>query len=434
MKELIPSSHSDILHRHYKRCVSRGTEPIPQPLKRGKRKRACDACSRSKLFCDSDSPCETCLRNDLPCTYLRVEQEATRIETLSQNSSTHSKALTISDLYRWSTAGEINQAILVAVTRIPRDQQASADQREAHHVSQRRGHRTQSFLLNYIDPKVRSVTDTFGYTAGSPLDDPGDSGTESAGVGRMSSLSFAYHPVMLQSTPFDANEVPNILQPVSSNDQQLLEYFFLDQNASGTQLDLDPYLEGEQPWFMEPIAASWNVNNRLTDDLMYHLHEFCSTLPAGHPEANPDRNLTPGLELISPSNITKFVNLYFYHWNRHSPIIHRGTFDPGKASIPLLFIVILTGALFSSQDDAAKARALLDLAEEYAFRNRPFERLLAGDPLTGSDGDRTSLDAIQAAFSVAQLQLREGSANVKKHTRSVRFGQIIQVSHKLEHK
>lgn len=318
----------------------------------------------------------------------------------------------------------------MAVTRIPRDSLAPAGQKETHHVSQCRGPRTKSFLLNYIDPKVRSVTDTFGYTADPSIEGSKTPGATLSGAGESPSLSLAYHPVMLQSTPFDLDEVSNLLQPVSSNDQQLLEFFFFGQNTSGSQLDLDPYSEAEQSWFTEPLIASWNANNRLTDDFMYHLHEFCSTLPVGHPEANPNLNLTPGLELISPSNITKFVNLYFHHWNHHSPIIHRSTFDPGRASLPLLLVVILTGALFSSQDDAAKARMLLGLAEEYAFRSRPFEKLLAGTPAITFDEDQSSLDALQASFSVAQLQLREGSTSTKKRTRSVRFGQIIRVRYK----
>lgn len=366
--------------------------------------------------------------NGLTCTYLRIEQQAVPTDQSSTNRSAVPNSSKISDIYRWSAVGEINQAILVAVAQIPRGSWASTDQKRTRHTSY--GHRqsTKPFLLNYIDPKVQSVTDVFGYAAGPSPEDPQIQDTTSADAAERLSLSLAYHPVILRSTPFGVNEVSNLLQPASSDDQQLLEYFFSSQNGSENQSGQESNLEEDQSWSTDLQVSSWNVKNGLTDDLMYHLHKFSADLPAGHPERDPNRNLTQGLELISPSNITKFVNLYFHHWNRHSPIIHRATFDPGKASLPLLFAIILTGALFSSQDEAAKARDLLNLAEEFAFRNKAFEKLLAGQTPNGYDDDRVSRDALQAAMSVAQVQLREGSAGARRRARSTRFGQAIVVS------
>ena len=283
------------------------------------------------------------------------------------------------------------------------------------------------FLLNYINPQVRSVTDTFGYSTDPAAGDSQmlDGASLDTGEGLKSSL--VGHPVMLRSTPFDMNDVSNLLQPETSDDQLLLEYFFSGQDTSGNQPELDFYFEQDQSWFADPLSDGWAFRNGLTDDLMYHLHEFCASLPVGHPECAPNLNLSQGLGLISPSNISKFVDLYFYHWNRHSPVIHRATFDPGKGSLPLLFAIIVTGALFSSQDEVAKARTLLSLAEEFAFRNKTFRKLLAGSVPSGLDEEQRSLDALQAAFSVAQVQLREGSASTRKHTRSIRFGEIIIV-------
>lgn len=357
-----------------------------------------------------------------------MEQETYKIDLSSEDFPTVSENATISDLYRWPLVGDINQAVLVAVTRIPRNSLITAAPKERHYNQNTNEQSTTSFLSNYIDPKIRSVPDTFGYTSAPLPEDSTFSDAASTNEGQTLRLSFAYQPVMLRSTPFDVNEVSNLLQPETSDDHQLLEYFFSGQDATGNSLFLDSSLEEDQSWLVDTFTASWNVNNKLTDDLMYHLHEFCDTLPAGHLQRSPNHNLTQGLELISPSNITKFVNIYFHHWNRHSPVVHRGTFDPEKTSLPLLFVIILTGALFSSQNEAAKAKALLDLAEEFAFRNKPFEKLLAGSSPIGDEEERVSRNALQATFSVAQLQLRESSASTRKNARLTRFGQIITVN------
>jgi hypothetical protein len=355
-----------------------------------------------------------------PCTYVRVGQEGFQISPLPEDSDSDFP-LTIGDSLRGTPAGEINQNILLVVTRIPRKSTGSTDQSFARWSSHSVGKTSLPFLLNYISPQGRSVTDTFGYST-DPVPEPSEMLDA-----RALTFPLAGHPLMLQNTPFDINDVPNLLQPSTSDDQLLLEYFFSGQDTTGNQQDPYSSLEQDQPWFGNSRSDYWTIRNGLTDDLMYHLHEFCAALPTGHPECAPNLHLSQGLGLIAPSSISRFVDLYFHHWNQHSPIIHRATFDIEKASLPLLFAIILTGALFSSQDDVAKARMLLSLAEEFAFRDKVFGKLLAGSSPSGPDEEGRSFDALQAAFSIAQVQLREGSASTRKHARSIRFGEIIIV-------
>lgn len=362
--------------------------------------------------------------NRVPCTYTRVDQEASQS---SQTHTTRPDTPTIGHLLCSPVVGEINKNILAAVTRIPRTGRSHTDQRKTQHAAHSGDQSPKPFLLNYIDPKVKSVPETFGYTADETLEDSEVSGGVSTDTRDKLNLSLPYHPVMLQSTPFDLNDVADLLQPETWDDQQLLNYFFSGHSPSHNSSTFDASLEEDQSWFTEPLPAHWTINNRLTDDLMYHLHEFCTTLPADHAERDPNNNLAECLDLISPSNIAKFVNLYFHQWNRHSPVIHRATFDPGKASLPLLFAIIVTGALFSSEDEVAKARRLLNLAEEYAFRNKTFVALLQARRPEGSYEEYASREAIQAAFSVAQVQLREGSAAARKHARFMCFDQVITV-------
>ena len=73
------------------------------------------------------------------------------------------------------------------------------------------------------------------------------------------------------------------------------------------------------------------------------------------------------------------------------------------------------------------ANSSLNLAEEHAFRNANFENLVSGIAPDESLGNSASFEALQAAFSIAQLQLRKGSLAKRKYTRTVRFGNIIIV-------
>lgn len=43
------------------------------PGKRGRKRKACDACALSRVACDGDSPCESCLLKGLDCIYGRVQ-------------------------------------------------------------------------------------------------------------------------------------------------------------------------------------------------------------------------------------------------------------------------------------------------------------------------------------------------------------------------
>ena len=172
------------------------------------------------------------------------------------------------------------------------------------------------------------------------------------------------------------------------------------------------------------------VDRDLPAEFADHLTALTLALPRSHPEHAPNINLALGMSTLTPANIRKFLRLYFHHWNRHSPVVHPGTFEVYKAPLPLLLVMTLTGAMFSlSPEDVAAAKSLLDLAEEFAFRDQDFQRMASGFYTERLDQRRRALQALQAAFSVAQLQLREGLMWKRECVRSLRFDQIICVSH-----
>lgn len=67
----------DGARRHSKNCPARGGRPLPPDVKRGRKSRACDACSRIKVLCNSKIPCQRCSSRNLACTYGRFCTDST---------------------------------------------------------------------------------------------------------------------------------------------------------------------------------------------------------------------------------------------------------------------------------------------------------------------------------------------------------------------
>ncbi|KIW86225.1 hypothetical protein Z517_01620 [Fonsecaea pedrosoi CBS 271.37] len=174
----------------------------------------------------------------------------------------------------------------------------------------------------------------------------------------------------------------------------------------------------------DPFASSSGVEpfNYLIDSLT----SFTLSLPQGHPESAPNDRLAKAATLFSRTNVERFVGHYFRDYCPHSPILHPGTFRVATASPFLLTVLVLTGALFSSQpNDMGLARDILSLVVEYAFSNPNFRKLLHGPDAAKGLGEFESLQALEAAFFITQVQLREGCPSRRRDARKSRFEEII---------
>lgn len=65
-------ARSDVLRDHFSRCDRRGSSAIPNSLERGRKRHACDECSRLKIKCDSNVPCRKCKEFGRECVRSRV--------------------------------------------------------------------------------------------------------------------------------------------------------------------------------------------------------------------------------------------------------------------------------------------------------------------------------------------------------------------------
>lgn len=99
------------------------------PAKRGRKRKACDACALSRVACDGDSPCESCLLKGLDCTYDCVQHPDVFLST-SRDGTTSGLHPAYRSTYKADHQETPN------FQRIP-----------------------VSFLLNYTDPTLQSPHD-----------------------------------------------------------------------------------------------------------------------------------------------------------------------------------------------------------------------------------------------------------------------------------
>jgi hypothetical protein len=150
---------SDAVLRHFRSCPSRGTRPVPSPLKRGKKRKACDCCARAKLSCDCELPCETCLVNGNFCTYGRAAENSVGSSTAQRVEQTRTTDYSESRTVSSTLSRVVSPGIETDVPSLMR---------------QLNNKISIPFLLNYTDPETKTFPDTFGRSS---LTDPDVEGT-----------------------------------------------------------------------------------------------------------------------------------------------------------------------------------------------------------------------------------------------------------------
>lgn len=383
---------SDVLRRHYKTCPSRGNRPIPGPLKKGKQRRACDSCAVSKLSCDLENPCESCLVNNNKCSYVRIF--GTAVPSTQERRDRLPAPL-----------GHLD----IGGTNI-------FDSLPGTHQLQSKA--SIPFLLNYTSSNTRSLKDAFGCsipTSGSPATPL----TDNPALFDSAEVLWA-----CDETATDMPEFPNL---PSTLDELFPDYFFPIRDFVSAKLkNASDYASDETALFEDVTFDLYSSRNRLTNELIDHLTAVSLSFPKDHPQSSPNTSLAKGTALFSRSSMDTLIEIYFSQWHRHSPIIHRATFDANKVSLPLLLSILLTGALLSpSSEHVSMAKDMLELAEECAFRNVLFNDLVSGSLSQPPSETHRYFEALQAAFSMAQIQLREGSLATRRRARANLFDQII---------
>lgn len=136
-------------------------------------------------------------------------------------------------------------------------------------------------------------------------------------------------------------------------------------------------------------------------------------------------------EFFCPTNIEKFLALYWSCWYPNWPTIHQPTFDSVTADFTLVTAMVILGACLSpDQRDRATANIWFNVVEEIIFNHEVF----SGNTTCEDQDDNTGallnshISILQAAYCACLYQTWEGSKESKRRVRRHRFNSIIWVS------
>lgn len=141
-------------------------------------------------------------------------------------------------------------------------------------------------------------------------------------------------------------------------------------------------------------------------------------------------------EFFCPTNIERFLALYWSCWYPNWPTIHQPTFDSVTADFTLVMAMVTLGACLSpNQRDRVTAKVWFNVIEEIIFNNK----LFSGKTICEDQDDNTvaflssHISLLQAAYCVCLYQTWEGSKVSKRRARRHRFSSMIWVSRNTIH-
>lgn len=345
---------------------------MPEPRPRGKQKQSCDSCARAKRACNQGRPCEGCQLNKIPCTYHR-----------SAASDGSQPLQAIQDI-----GPPLQQ--LSSVPTLPNEDRNTAT---APGIPPQDPRMQFDFLLHYTKPGTDTLLDFFGTPTTTSIPTPIIPATPSSSLLPNSSL-----------LNFDGN---------------------LDDLMHGHTLPiLDEYL-----WSSEVNTPPVNPSLRYSSQLEGRLQELVSKLITAHHKLSErnDGEVPPFSEemrtiLFTVPNLIDFSRLFFDHWHANCPILHQPTYNLEIVSLPLMFVVFLIGAAYSSpRDTASLAVTCGALCEEFVFENEELKSILR----TERGDDSTNLQIVQAAFLVSVLQNWQNGPLARRRMRNRRYCDIV---------
>ncbi|EXL60826.1 hypothetical protein FOCG_00102 [Fusarium oxysporum f. sp. radicis-lycopersici 26381] len=138
------------------------------------------------------------------------------------------------------------------------------------------------------------------------------------------------------------------------------------------------------------------------------------------------------LDFFSPSNLHRFLRLFWSGWYPNSPMIHKPTFNSEAEPPGLIASMAVLGACLSpDSNDCVRAMAWLTPVEEVVFADNILydDSIIASPNLVGDEAvvwDK--LKALHAAYFICVAQNWEGSKEGRKRVRKDRYSRIVSIA------
>ncbi|KAH6719294.1 hypothetical protein BKA61DRAFT_472893 [Leptodontidium sp. MPI-SDFR-AT-0119] len=380
---------SDVLRDHFSRCERRGNSAIPSSLERGRKRHACDECSRLKVKCDNNVPCRKCTEFGRKCVKTRSSTNASTSSPEEQHSQTpplRSTPETTSDrnsigfLLNCPSENDFIREFPQSSTRSPSSKPE---------------------VFSAL-PSVRE------YGAPSPA----------------SSSTSVFHQYghMIQESNID----------VFLN---RLEFQNFEQQTNNWQMPNENMILWSGP---DALFLDRRVLEQRAFDIKEKLRYMAAVL---NPPHQPPKEVIDAIELITAETIASYIKLYFKHWHKHAPMIHEPTFNPCTAALPLVLSLMSLGGMYSKEsEDVAKLKLLLDIIEAYIFSipglsdeyDMPGRMYVKHGETASPEWQQYQLEELQGAYLMIVLQYWTGNPTARTRVRQQRFPKIVHIFHLLD--
>jgi hypothetical protein len=248
-----------------------------------------------------------------------------------------------------------------------------------------------TFLLNYTDPILESVSDAF------PISHAHAPPTAEHHAQFFASANYTYDGYMTD----------------------LFSDIFRDAYTT-PEVSASHHPPSPVPW--DPVPA---IQDRADALVSLLLEQY---------KSSPNKFLFPNVQAFSASargvfttcNIVDYVRAFFTSFHPHTPFIHCPSFDIETVSLHLLLAVSLLGSVFAApQDDALSARWFFGVGEEYVFG------LLREVNSQNGYSDKEDIGIVQAAVLMHALQVNSNHEGVRHRIRVRRFPEIVAAMRRL---
>jgi hypothetical protein len=299
------------------------------------------------------------------------------------------------------------------------------------------------FLSALVSSDSVGLVDIFGYSSIPPQPlveppvPPSSHGTHSTdpGQGNHIPLSMLVRMFLKPITDFFRVAEPASNSPLSGQNVSFYSEITPPFNVFGPDtVPLNNRIPERNQYLTDPNPQS-PVSRKIYELVMQLTNTFI-TLPKGHYAKATSVKIDQAGTFFTSSNLQIFIQTYFHHFHPHFSVIHRPSFDIKTASPRLLLAVCLAGALYVSlSHDEGRGRSLLDLAEEFIFRDAALKRVAKGSSTTETNGDangatdmcESNLEVLAAGFIIVVLQNWEGNKAAQRRARIDRLQQLVSV-------
>lgn len=419
-------ANRDSLKRHSSSCqISLGTIITISELRKGRKGKACDRCSKLKKACSTGLPCATCKAKDKPCSYNRYGSlREAHGESVQQSLAEHLPTSMMQLGQDIVSTQQQDQAPTGTEFWLPASRLESEDIFPCG----------VDFPLNWSDTKNTPSSDWEDLKILSSI-------LEQSPAYNIPSLKTdcKLHPKLDYLTRVTSSrglassfECGTNGQRETMNSDLPSYHCEQDRSLAAFPMALQNYSFHREPssgrdWFPDPLTMT-------SIDLVSMLKKACSRKSE---ESIIDISWSPLMEdacfrFFAPRNLRRFLHLFWMLWYPNCPIIHKPSFGTKAISGMLFTTMMLVGACLSphkAENDFA--RLLLNCVEEAVFANSSMSRDAMSRDLGSANcsvDDRSRLQSLQAMFLVCVLQNWEGTDEAKRRIRSYRYTTVITVS------